>query len=106
MASPLPRRIVRAVHESAWRVPAPKLGAEVGADAGRVSPIRERPGDLLRLSQPLSSTGLDELDARPGRVAGITVVSGCDFASTDRGHAHGNHVAGRLWPCLRPGALH
>ena len=44
--------------------------------------------------------------ARPGRVAGITVVSGCDSSSIDPGHAHGDHIAGRLRPCLRPGALH
>src|SRR5262249_7475835 len=88
LASPVPRRIVRALHEPARR--GPRLGCEcrVGADAGRLPRICERPGDLFRLSQFLSRTGLDAAAARPGRVAAIAVVRGGDAASTGAGHAH------------------
>src|SRR5262249_26590408 len=78
----------------------------MGADAGRLSPICERPRDLFRLSQLLSRTGVDAAAARPGRVAAIAVVPGCNFSSTDAGHAHGDHSADRPRPCLRPGTLH
>src|SRR6516225_9213055 len=78
----------------------------MGADAGRLSPICERSRDLFRLSQLLSRTGVDAATARPGRVAAIAVVPGCNSSSTDSGHAHGDHSADRLRPCLRPGTLH
>ena len=77
----------------------------LGADADRLSPICERSGDLLRVSQSLSCTGLDAAAARPGCIAAIPVVSGHNFSSAGCGQVHGNLSADRLRPCLRTGAL-
>src|SRR5262245_17980555 len=78
----------------------------MGADAGRVPPICERPGDLFRISQLLSRTGLDAAAARPGRIAAIAMVPGCNASSADGGQVHGDDSTDRLRSCLRPGALY
>src|SRR5207248_1257404 len=67
LASPVSRRIVRAVHESAWRDCRSDLRSQcgLGTDAGRVPPICKRPRDLFRVSQLLSRAGLDPAAARP-----------------------------------------
>src|SRR5262249_5862343 len=63
----LPRRIVRPLLDPARRGRRPRLGfgCRVGADAGRLPPICERPRDLFRLSQLLSRTGLDAAPRGP-----------------------------------------
>jgi hypothetical protein len=86
---------------TAWSTPLP-----LGTDVGHLPALCERPGHFLRLSQPLSRTGVDATAARPGRVAAIAVVPGCNSSSADGGHVHGDGSAERLWPRLRPGALH
>ena len=78
LASSVPRRIVRAVHEPGRRGQGPDLCYEcrVGTDADRLSPICERPGDLLRVPQSLSRTRLDAADLAAKTAplqAGITV---------------------------------
>src|SRR5262245_11670349 len=78
----------------------------MGADAGRVPPICERPGDLFRISQLLSRTGLDAAAARPGRIAAIAMVPGCNFSSADGGQVLGDDSTDRLRSCLRTGALY
>src|SRR5262245_65918595 len=78
----------------------------MGADARRLPPIRERSGDLFRISQLLSRTGLDAAAARPGRIAAIAMVPGCNASSADGGQVHGDDSTDRLRSCLRPGALY
>jgi hypothetical protein len=107
LASPVPRRIVRAVHEPARRgCRTPRSECPVGADADRLPPVCERPGDLFRLSQPLSGAGPDAAAPRPGRLAAIALVPGRNSFPIDAGHVHGNRGADRLRPCLRLGGLH
>jgi len=77
-----------------------------GGDADRLSPVCKRPGDLLRVPQSLSRTGLDEAAAWPGRVATIAVVPDRNSSSAGSGQVHGNISADWPRPCLRPGALH
>src|SRR5262245_27442529 len=78
----------------------------MGAGAGRVPPICERPGDLFRISQLLSRTGLDAAAAWPGRIAAIAMVPGCNASSADGGQVLGDDSTDRLRSCLRPGALY
>src|SRR5262249_19060 len=78
----------------------------MGAGADRLPPICERPGDLFRISQLLSRTGLDAAAARPGRIAAIAMVPGCNGSSADGGQVHGDGSTDRLRPCLRAGALY
>src|SRR5262245_24520929 len=78
----------------------------MGTDAGRLPPICERSGDLFRVSQLLSRTGLDAAAARPGRIAAIAMVPGCDASSAHGGQVLGEDRTDRLRACLRPGALY
>src|SRR5699024_3023890 len=59
------RRIAVPLHQPAKR--GRDSGRAMGPDADRLSPICERPGDLLRPALALSPTGVDEAAARPGR---------------------------------------